>query len=231
MIGIIGAMQAEVENLIGAIVGLKKERFGGFEFAVGKIGHHEVVAARCGVGKVNAAVCTQTMLLRYQPEVVINSGVAGSLSPELGILDIAVAVDAVQHDYDTTGLGEPAGALSIGGGLVTALPCDPVWRERLLNAAKSMGMRAVPVRIASGDQFITQREIKERIVKTFGASACEMEGGAVGQVCTAGGVPFAVVRAMSDSADGGAVEDYPSFAKKAAEISAKIVIRAVTLIW
>ena len=227
MIGIIGAMQAEVENLIGAIEGPEVREVVGFRFVTGRIGGREVVVVRGGVGKVNAAVCAQTMILTFHPEVVINSGVAGSLSPELDILDVAVATDAVQHDYDTTALGEPAGALSINGELVTCLPCDAGWRDRLIRAAAAVGVKAVPARIASGDQFITRGEDKARIVEQFAAQACEMEGAAIAQVCFLAGVPCAILRAISDSTDGNHSMEFTEFLGRAVENSHRILMEVL----
>lgn len=224
MIGIIGAMQAEIDGLLSGIEDMRRERVGSFDFAVGRIGNNDVVVARSGVGKVNAAVCAQTMILTYAPEVIINSGVAGSLSPRLDILDVAVATDAVQHDYDTTGLGEPTGALSINGSLVTHLPCDPVLRKRLLSAAGAAGVRAVPARVASGDQFIIRREVKQHIVDTFGAEACEMEGAAIAQACCLSGVPCAILRAISDSTDENHHMEYAEFMPRAAANTVKILM-------
>ena len=227
MIGIIGAMQAEVENLIGAIGAPEVREVAGFRFVTGKIGGREVVVVRGGVGKVNAAVCAQTMILTFHPEVVINSGVAGSLSPELDILDVAVATDAVQHDYDTTALGEPAGALSINGELVTCLPCDAAWRDRLIKAATAVGVKAVPARIASGDQFITRGEDKARIVRQFAAQACEMEGASIAQVCYLAGVPCAILRAISDSTDGNHSMEFTEFLGRAVENSHRILMEVL----
>lgn len=227
MIGIIGAMQAEVDGLIRQIEGARTERIGGFDFAVGRIGRSDVAVVRAGVGKVNAAVCAQTLLLSYRPEAVVNTGVAGSLSPDLGILDVAVATDAVQHDYDTSAIGEPNGALSINGELITRLPCDAAWRERLLRAAAAVGVRAVPARVASGDQFISRREDKRRIVQTFGAQACEMEGAAIAQACFIAGVPCAILRAISDSTDGNHSMEFEAFLDHAVENSLKILMEVL----
>ena len=227
MIAILGAMQAEVDSLIREIKDVKIENVSGSDFARGTIGSHEVVVARCGVGKVNAAVCCQTLIMTYHPEVIINSGAAGSLSPELDILDVAVATDAVQHDYDTTGLGEPNGALSINGELVTYLPCDAAWRERLIKAAAAVGIKAVPVRIASGDQFISRKEDKRRIVEIFGAAACEMEGAAIAQVCYLAGVPCAILRAISDSTDDNHSMEFETFLSRAVDNSFRILMEVL----
>lgn len=227
MIGILGAMQAEVDGLVRELKDHEEKTVMGHTYHLGKLGSREVVVARCGVGKVNAAVCAQTMLLTFRPEALINTGVAGSLSDRLDILDVAVATDAVQHDYDTTGMGEPVGALSINGGLVTYLPCDAAWREKLLKAAEAVGVKAVPARVASGDQFITSRDAKRRIVETFAAEACEMEGAAIAQACYLAGVPCAILRAISDSTDDDHFMEYTEFLPKAVERTHRILMEVV----
>ena len=244
--GIIAPMKIEAEHIIAAMENARCETVGGIEFTLGKIrmandhaggaiGEADVVVAVCGIGKVFAAMCAQTMIVTYHPDCIINTGVAGSLSRDIGVGDVVIAEDVVEHDMDTSPLGDPVGLIS--GLNVVKMHCSDKLRMSVLrNAAahvlEGTGTKVFTDRvIATGDQFIADAEKKRWIAETFGASVCEMEGGAVGQVCTANGVPFAIVRTMSDSADGGAVEDYPSFAKKAAGISAKIVIRAVTLIW
>lgn len=220
-------MQAEVDSLIREIDHPELRRVMGYVFAAGRIGGSDVVVGRCGVGKVNAAVCAQTMLMAFHPEVIINTGVAGSLNPGLDILDVAVATDAVQHDYNTVGLGEPAGALSINGKLVVNLPCDERWRARLLEAAECAGVRATPCRIASGDQFITRGEDKRHIVETFGAWACEMEGAAIAQVCYLAGVPCAILRAISDSTDDNHQMEFEAFLHRAVENSFHILLEVL----
>ena len=244
--GIIAAMKIEAEHIVAAMEDARTETVGGIEFTIGKIrrgpdewtggegAEAEVVCAVCGIGKVNAAMCAQAMILRYAPARIINTGVAGSLSPELGVGDVVIASDVVQHDFDTTAFGDPPGLIP-GLNTVKMHCSDRLRISELKNAAEAAlrgtGAKVFDGVIASGDRFVADPETKKRIVERFGAAACEMEGGAIGQVCAANGVPFAVIRTMSDSADGGAVDDYPAFAKKAAEISAKIVIAAVTFVW
>ena len=225
MIGILGAMQAEVDSLIREIGACETKTVLGHTFYSGRIGRSDVVVARCGVGKVNAALCAQTMILTFGPEVIINTGVGGSLSPALDILDVAVATDAVQHDYDTSAIGEPNGALSINGGLVVNLPCDAAWRDRLIAAARAVSVKAVPARVASGDQFISRAEDKRRIVETFGAHVCEMEGAAIAQACFIAGVPCAILRAISDSTDGNHSMEFAEFMPRAVENSVKILLK------
>ncbi len=244
--GVIAAMKIEAEHIVAAMEDVRTETVGGIEFTLGTIrrgqdewtgdqgSEAEVICAVCGVGKVNAAMCAETMILHFAPARIINTGVAGSLSPELGVGDVVIASDVVQHDFDTSALGDPPGLIP---GLDTVkMHCsDRLRMSELRNAAEAVlegtGAKILHGVIASGDQFVADPETKKRIVERFGAAACEMEGGAIGQVCAANGVPFAVIRTMSDSADGGAVEDYPAFARKAAAVSANIVIRAVSFVW
>jgi len=227
MIGIMGAMQAEVDSLMCEIKDLKMETVSGYDFARGTLGSHEVVVVKCGVGKVNAAVGCQTMILTYHPEVIINTGVAGSLSPELDILDVAVATDAVQHDYDTSAIGRPSGELTLNGELVTHLPCDAAWREKLIDAAGRVGVKAIPARIASGDQFISRAEDKRRIVERFGAMACEMEGGAIAQTCFLAHTPCAILRAISDSTDDNHSMEFEMFLSRAVENTYNILMEVL----
>ena len=244
--GVIAAMKVEAERIVAAMEDARTETVGSITFTVGKIrrgpdkwtgeqgSEAEVVCAVCGIGKVNAAMCAQTMILHYTPDRIINTGVAGSLSPELGVGDVVIASDVVQHDFDTTAFGDPPGLIP-GLNTVKMHCSDRLRTSELRNAAEAAlagtGTKVFDGVIASGDRFVADPETKKRIVGLFGAAACEMEGGAIGQVCAANGVPFAVVRTMSDSADGGAVEDYPAFVEKAAAVSAHIVINAVTLVW
>lgn len=242
--GIIAAMKIEAEHIVGAMEDVRVETVGGIEFHIGRvreedpradgeIGEAELIVAVCGIGKVNAAMCAQTMIVKYAPGRIINTGVAGTLSPPIGIGDVVIASDVVEHDFDTTAFGDEPGLIP-GLGTVKMHCSERLSMSELRNAALDVlgesGAKVFRGVIASGDQFIADAEKKRQIVERFGAVACEMEGGAVGQVCTANQVPFAVVRTISDSADGGAVEDYPAFAKKSAELSARIVLRAVTMI-
>ena len=244
--GVIAAMKIEAEHIVAAMEEARSETVGGIEFTVGKIrmanghaggeiGEADVIVAVCGIGKVFAAMCAQTMIVTYKPDCVINTGVAGSLSPDIGVGDVVIAEDVVEHDFDTSAFGDPVGLIPTLN--VVKMHCSDKLRMSVLRNAAETVLAGTDSNvftdrvIATGDQFIADSAKKRWIVDTFGASACEMEGGAIGQVCTANQIPFAVVRTISDSADGGAVEDYPSFAKRSAEISAKIVLRAVTLIF
>lgn len=225
MIGIIGAMDSEVSALYDMMIDAEVTEMFGYRFACGKLCGKDVVLARCGIGKVNAAVCTQTMIMKYAPELIINSGVAGSLSPKLSICDIAVGEDIVQHDVDTTAFGDPYGWISTINQHYFA--CDKKTREAIIAAASKLGLNAVPARIASGDQFISDGAKKKWIVDNFKAMACEMEGGAIAQVCYIAGVRCAVIRAISDSTDGDHAMEYGKFMQIAADNSIKVLLETL----
>ncbi|MBE6709741.1 MAG: 5'-methylthioadenosine/adenosylhomocysteine nucleosidase [Ruminococcaceae bacterium] len=221
-LGIIAAMKIEAELIEAAMTDIVRETCGSMEYCLGKIGTTDIVLAVCGIGKVFAAICAQTMIVKYAPDAVINTGVGGTLTKKLSVGDVAVSSAMVQHDMDTSALGDPVGLIS--GINIVEIPADAALAEKISAIVKSMGINTVTGTIATGDQFIGNQETKKRIADTFGAIACEMEGAAIGQVCYVNKVPFAVIRAISDDADGGACEDYPAFAKMAAKNSAKAVI-------
>lgn len=223
MIGILCALDREIEELLNELEGAQHRALCGCDYATGTLRGQEVVLCRCGVGKVNAAVCAQTMLLTWNVKLVINSGVAGALCEPFEIGDICVATDMVQHDVDTSAIGDPVGFVSTVEKIY--FPCADWAVKGILEAAgKLESVRALPGRIASGDQFITDRAVKERIVSLFDASACEMEGGAIAQVCHINGVDCAVIRAISDSSSGKHQMEYQEFMPMAAHNSAQVVL-------
>lgn len=213
-LGIIAAMEAEAEPLIAEMTEKQEETVSGITFTKGKLYGHTVVVAVCGIGKVFAALCAQSMILRFAPALIINTGVAGSLSTALKIGDLAIGEKVVQHDMDTSPLGDPKGLIS--GINEIYLPCDKTLVEKLVAAAEKIGVAAKTGIIASGDQFVDDPARKQVIRDAFGAIACEMEGAAIGQVCFVNKVPFAVVRAISDDAAGQASMEYPKFVELAA---------------
>lgn len=221
MIGIIGAMKIEIEALAAAVTEKKTELISGITFTAGILEGQEVVIAQCGIGKVYAALCAQTMILRYHPSVIINTGVAGTLTAELGVGDVAVATTLCQHDMDTSAIGDPVGLVS-GINCIYFEADDEISRQ-LASCAAQFGARVLRGCIASGDQFVAAEEKKDYIRRTFHAIACEMEGGAIAHVATVNEVPFSVLRAISDNADGGATVDYPTFAKMAADRSTAVI--------
>lgn len=221
-IGIIGAMDVEVAELIESMDNIKKETISSTVYYEGTLQGKNVVVAKCGVGKVHAAVCAQTMILKYKPDAIINTGVAGSLNSELDIADLVISNNVVQHDMDTSGLGDPIGLIS-GVNLIN-IPCSNSLVEKIEKAAKTIENTNVIVgTIASGDQFICNQDKKDYIVNNFNALCAEMEGAAIGHVCYLNNVDFCIVRAISDKADGSAHMDFPEFTKIAAKKSTQLI--------
>ena len=222
MIGIIGAMHIEVETVKSLMENKVSETVSGMEFVSGTLFGRKIVVAVCGIGKVAAAMCAQTMILKYSPECIINTGVGGSLDPELHICDVVIAESLVQHDMDTSPLGDPVGLIS--GINIVNIPCDGRVTAALLKAAEALdGVRTAAGVIASGDQFIASAEAKKRIVDRFGARVCEMEGAAIAQVCYINSVPFAIVLDVSDCADGSSHMAYEEFLPNAAATAARLI--------
>ena len=219
LIGIIGAMDIEVDALISSMTGTEEKVISSVRFVKGKLFDKDVVIAKCGIGKVFAAICAQTMILEYNPAVIINTGVAGSLEKGFEVLDVAVATSVVQHDMDTSAIGDPKGLIS-GINVIYIDTCKGV-SEALEKAARSVNCNVKEGVIASGDKFMADSLEKDNVNKEFGAIACEMEGASIGQVCYVNKVPFGILRTISDG-DGGGM-DYMTFAPKAAMQATQIV--------
>lgn len=223
-IGIIGAMQMEVDQLKDALENQSTETISGIHFVKGTIADVNIVAAVCGVGKVFAAICAEAMILKYQVDMIINIGVAGTLTKDLGVLDIAVATQVVQYDMDTSALGDPVGLIS--GINQIFFPTDEHMRTLLCECLEEQSVNYVAGTIATADLFIHEKEQKKLVRDRFQAIAAEMEGGSIGHVCYVNKIPFMVLRAISDG-DGGAV-DFQTFAEKAAERSIEIILEFIS---
>lgn len=227
MIGLIGAMAVEVEALMAKLENQTEKRIGMDTFVSGRLYGQDAVLAVCGPGKVNAALCAQSMMLHYQPEWVLNLGVAGAGEEGVTIGDMVIATAAVQHDMDTSPIGDPVGMVSKIN--LVEIPCDAALRERLVAAAQGVpGVRVHTGIIATGDQFINRGDTRARIHALFGAKAVEMEGAAVAQACYMHGVPCGVLRSISDGANGQSEMDYPTFTSLAASHSQQVVERLLT---
>lgn len=222
-IGVIGAMQIEVDNLKAQMKTISTEKISGVDFVQGTINDVEIVAAVSGVGKVFAAICTEAMILTYKVDMVINIGVAGTLCKELGVMDVAVADRVVQHDMNTSALGDPVGLLS--GINEVYLAADDEMNKILCECLEEKGCHYKVGTIATGDLFLHKQQTKEQLHENFGAIAGEMEGGSIGHVCYMNQVPFAILRSISDG-EGGAM-DYATFAEKAAQIGIEVVVEFV----
>ncbi len=222
---IIGAMEPEVEGLISEMSDKTVEIISGIAVNLGKIGEKQVAVAKCGIGKVFAALCAEALIIKYSPSLIVNTGVGGALSKDLKTGDIVIAESLCQHDMDTSAIGDPVGLVS--GINKIYFDADKRASQILLEAAKSLGLTAREGRIASGDKFIASADDKTRITKEFSADVCEMEGCAIAQVAFVNNIPFAVVRAISDSADGVATMDYPTFLPIAAANSQKMTMALI----
>lgn len=216
------------EPLAGAAAGAdapQMTRAAGMEFWEGAIDGAPCVVVRCGVGMVNAAACAQALVDRFAVDAVVNTGVAGSLDAGIDIGDVVVATDAVNWVMDVTNLGYAPGQTP--GMDALAFPADAALRAAAVAAARAEGVAAHEGRVASGDRFVRDAAEKERIADAFGARCCEMEGAAIAQACHLNGVPCAIVRAISDKADGSDAVDYPVFEAAAARHCAAIVRRMI----
>lgn len=225
MIGLIAAMQIELEMLLEKTDVKEKKTVSGMTFTVGTLAEKTVVMTVCGEGKVNAALAAQTMILLYAPSLIINTGVAGSLSPDLGVGDTAVASAVCQHDYDLSPLGYPKGRVLFPGGSADRFPTDKAVSEAILDAAAALGVHTRLGVIATGDVFVADDGLKASLVQAFDAIACEMEGGAIGHACTLAGVPFAAIRAISDNADDAKAFDPVSASAVSVAITERVLVK------
>lgn len=222
MIAIIGAMEIETRALCEKLEDERVERVSGRDYHIGKLYGKDVVICTCGIGKVFAAICTEAMILRYKPDLVINTGVAGALSDKLDVCDVVISTSVVQHDMDTSPLGDPVGLIS--GINRVYFDADTAAADKLAEITLSLGINTVRGAVASGDQFIAGIEAKERIKANFPDAACaEMEGGAIGHVAYVNDTPFVVLRAISDKADGTGNMDYMQFCDIAAANSVRVL--------
>ena len=216
MLGIIGAMDIEVDSLKNEMENPAINIIAGMDFYEGVIGGKDVVVVKCGIGKVNAAMCTQILADRYNVDAVINTGVAGSLNNDIDICDIVISTVAQEHDMDVTALGYEKGIIPDMD--VSIFEADRKLVELTKKSAKEAGLdvKVFEGKVVSGDQFISTHEKKKSLKYSFGGDCAEMEGAAIAHVASLNNIPFLVIRAISDKADGGAHMDYPTFEKKAA---------------
>lgn len=225
MLGIIGAMDVEINNIENKIINPAPAVYAGIKFTCGYINNVMVCTAVCAPGKVNAALCTQIMIDKFNADEIINVGVGCSLSKNVVIKNIVIADAVVQYDIDITALGEPRGYVN---GLNTIqIKTDSRISNGLARCAITSGEKIHRGIIASGDTFIADEALKNNIASCFGALCGEMEGGAIGQVCKANNIPFAVLRTVSDGGDANAQLDYPTFKKIAAEKSTAIMLKYI----
>lgn len=227
MLGIIGAMEEEVAELKEKMTVEKTVQKASMEFLQGTLEGKPVVVVRCGVGKVNAAVCTQILVDEFRVDAIVNTGIAGSLKNEINIGDIVLSTDALQHDMDATGFGYEYGMIPLME--TSVFKAD----EKLTELAKECCERVNPDisvftgRVVSGDQFISDKEKKDWIAGQFHGFCTEMEGAAIAQTAYLNHVPFLIVRAISDKADNSAEMDYAEFERKAIAHSVNLMTEMV----
>ena len=199
--GIIGAMESEISSIRETMEDVRVTTVSGMEFAEGVIGGSEVVVVQCGMGKVNAGICTQTLITRFGVERIINTGVAGNLTEELTIGDFVVSTDAVQHDFDVSPIGFEKGEIPYTG--LSAFPANEDLRALAVRAVAEAAPTAKVLegRVCSGDQFISEPEQAKAIRSATGGLCAEMEGGAIAQVCYLNQTPYVIIRAISDDSD------------------------------
>ena len=221
-LGIIGAMQQEVETLLGVLENCKTENRGGCTFYAGQLEGLEVVIVQCGVGKVNAAMCAQILCDRYQVTHIVNTGIAGSLCADLDIGDLVVSRDAMYHDFDCVHFGYEMG--KVPGMDTVAFPADEQLISYSFAAAEEVNPGHTKIgRVASGDLFVAEKNAKNAIIEKTGALCTEMEGAAIAHAAYKNKVPFVILRAISDKADDSAEMDYPTFEAIAARRCAEVV--------
>lgn len=222
-IGIIGAMELEVEALKQKMEQVQVTKKALMEFHQGILNGKEVVVVRSGIGKVNAGVCTQILADDFGIDAVINTGIAGSLKAEIDIGDIVVSTDALQHDMDATEFGYPKG--QIPQMEVFSFTADEQLRKTAVEVCRTEipEIHVYEGRVVSGDQFIASANVKEGIIRNFAGYCTEMEGAAIAQAAYLNGIPFVILRAISDKADNSASMDYPTFEREAAAHCVRLV--------
>ncbi len=222
-IGIIGAMAEEIAYLKEKIEIVTTKTVIGLQFHVGKYCGNSIVLVISGIGKVNAAVCTQVLIDHFGVDYVINTGAAGAVSDELRIGDILISVDAVQHDMDVSALGDPVGTIPRLAESYFKADESLVRLAQEAAAESTEEYKVILGRVASGDQFIGTKEGKERIRKYVQGDCAEMEGAAIAHACWLNRIPFVVIRAISDGADEEANMSFDQFCKLAAKRSSDLV--------
>jgi len=221
VVGIIGAMEIEIKNLLKHMSDATVETISGVDYNTGNIGKIRIIAAVCGIGKVNSAMCAQTMCIKYSPDYLINIGVAGNLSKDLKVGDLVAAASVVQHDIDSSQLGFPLGLIPSVNAI--NIKCS----EKLISILSGFDDVKHGV-IATGDQFVWKKETKDFISNNYQAIAAEMEGGSIGQVCYLNNIDFVVIRCISDNADDDSDMDFEKYLTETAQKSINLVLRLLS---
>lgn len=225
VIGIIGAMDCEIKELLQSMQNIETEEISSIQYHKGLLDGVQCVVAQCGPGKVNAAICAQTIILQYNPRLVINIGVAGGIGRDVHIGDLVVGTACIQHDFITDG-EETRGV--VPGIDLKEIPCDGGISEVVAKAAADIYDGKVHMGIiVTGDEFVASAQRCNALAERFHAKACEMEGGSIAHVCLMNGVPVAVLRSISDNANDQGSVDFYTFAEQSAKKSQLLLSRVI----
>lgn len=231
-IGIIGAMDSEINKLLEVAEIESTAVHAGVKFYSGKLSGVDCVIARCSEGKVNSALCAQAMADFYSPRLILNIGVAGGLGKNVHIGDVVIGTACVQYDFDATALGCPLAEVSVPNGegktKTVLFRCDKELSEKL--AGKAQGLYDGTVHygiIATGDRFVADPEVGNWLNSIFGALACEMEGASIAHACMANNIPCVVLRSISDNANDSDTVDFRTFADQSAEKAQKLLTSVI----
>lgn len=229
-VGIIGAMDEEITNILEDMNVIAKKNALGLDFYLGSLpdSKHSAVLVRSGIGKVNAALCAQVLIDLFAVDTIINVGVAGAIDKRVKIGDIVISTDAVQHDFDTSALGDEPGVISRMENSV--FRADDTLVAAAKRAVESIGFPVYEGRIASGDQFVSDPAQKDRIARLFAPMCCEMEGAAIAHACYLNMVPFVIIRAISDNAEEGSDVNYERFFRESAVTAGRIIKTMLSLL-
>ena len=230
MIGIIGAMEEEVAALKEAMDIHETVEQASMVFCKGVLCGKEVVIVRSGIGKVNAGICAQILVDRFKADTLINTGIAGSLDAKIDIGDMVISTDALHHDMDATEFGYPVG--QVPRMEVMSFPADEELVKKAVQASEKANpdIHTFTGRVASGDQFIASREVKDKIVENFHPLCVEMEGAGIAHAAHLNKVSYVIIRAISDKADNSASVDYPTFERQAIAHSVRLVKELLTIL-
>lgn len=223
-IGIIGAMDVEVKELISMLDNKKMTEIAGLKFYDGRLEGRDVVVVQSGISKVNAAMCTQILISEFKVDFMINTGVAGALHEDLDVLDVVISTDAIEYDVDAAAFGYKRG--EIPGMEDSVFKADTNLVEKIYDiiVSENNKYKVFKGRVVTGDRFVADKKSKDVLRNEFGGYCCEMEGAAIAHVSCLNKIPFLIVRAISDKADGTADMSYNDFVDVAAVNSKNIVV-------
>lgn len=220
-IGIIGAMEEEIEFIKENLDIISVKNIVGLDFFMGKMGKNNVVLVRSGIGKVNASICTQVLIDLYAIDYIINVGVAGAISNKLSIGDIVISTEAMHHDFDTTVFGDELGIIPRMENSI--FKADEELIKIALNAVQSLNINSFSGRIVSGDRFVSDVNEKNKIREVFSPLCVEMEGAGIAQTCYLNKIPFVIIRSISDNSDEGSPTNYEEFFVQSAKNASNLV--------